>query len=287
MVLKDENEPLANLPATRRLKICTFKSEGQRLRLGELLLKIAFDVAIKKGVNEIYLTHCVAEADPLAKLITDYRFSETISSNNETIFINRLFHSKCEMNGLSPIDVSKNLYPSYSDSPHINKFIIPIIPKYHDRLFIEHPRREIKLPEFSGQVVVEGNTIKKAYLCYSKLTKIRPGDILLFYRSHDEHCLTALGTVESARRTRNKDEIVKAVGLRTVYSIEEIAEIAKKPTLVLMFRWHFNFKKPVSLEKMVGARLIKRAPLSIIQIQHDIYRAIKQMGEFDERFALN
>jgi hypothetical protein len=52
--------------------------------------------------------------------------------------------------------------------------------------------------------------------------------------------LTTIGVLEEVHfQQRNASKIKDMVESRTVYSFKELQEIAKKPTLVLLFRWHF------------------------------------------------
>ena len=104
------------------------------------------------------------------------------------------------------------------DGKDIRKFLIPIIPTFHNRLFPEFEKLKTSL--FDGsELIPEGNTIKKAYLCNSKIKKIRPGDLVLFYLSREEQEITTIGTVETVfQNPVDTDDIVRHVGKRTVYS---------------------------------------------------------------------
>ena len=108
-------------------------------------------------------------------------------------------------------------------------FMVPIRPEYHNRLFTMSARQTF-LSEYFGDIIVEGNTIKKAYLCGSKIKKIRPGDILVFYQSRSVKAATAVGVVEKVHtRLIDPDKILQYVIRRTVYSYEETKEMSKKP----------------------------------------------------------
>jgi len=72
LITKIETESIGNnpeLPAKRRLKICTLKVVQYGSKVGELFLKIAFDIAWKNGVEEVYLTHFPEAEDFLIPLI--------------------------------------------------------------------------------------------------------------------------------------------------------------------------------------------------------------------------
>lgn len=196
--------------------------------------------------------------------------------------------SRDKLKALTPPEVSKNFWPNFYDGTAVSKYIMPIRPEYHNRLFVECGGRQTSLAEHAGQFIIEGNTIKKAYLCHSKLKKISKGDILLFYRSQDRQELTSIGVVETVHLgLRDKDQITKLVCKRTVYSLSEIEERAKKPTMVILFTWHFNLKNPLNLGELKKLRVLAAAPQSITEISHGQYLEVKQSGGMDERFAVD
>src|SRR5262245_57876497 len=92
-------------------------------------------------------------------------------------------------------DFDREHYPRFCDGPSVRKFCVPIRPDYHRRLFPEIAFGA-ELPLFPattfapmlahGSVSTPGNTIRKVYLCRAKITRMRPGDMLLFYMSKDE-----------------------------------------------------------------------------------------------------
>ncbi len=292
LIYKDENESIGSdppLPAKKRLKISTFKATYLGRKIGELFIKLSVEYSIKKNFTEIYLTHFTEQEDRLVDLITEYGFYKVARNRRgEDVYIKELFPAKEKLKSLSPLEISKRSWPSYYDGAEVNKFIIPIRPEYHERLFTEYGGRQTKLNEHLGEFIIEGNTIKKAYLCHSKITKIHPGDILLFYRSRDRHELTSLGVVEEIfTKQKDKDKIMRLVGKRTVYSMAEIGEMAEKPTMVILFTWHFHLSNPLNLGKLKKIGVLTGAPQSIGQISHMRYRRIKREGGVDGRFAVN
>jgi len=294
LIYKVENESIGStpsLPAKKRLKLSTFKATYLGRKIGELFIKLSVEYSINNNVSEIYLTHFTEEEDYLADLITEYGFNKAARNRNgEDIYIKELLPDREKLRALSPIEVSKKFWPDFYDGPRTKKFIVPIRPEYHERLFIESKGggRQTTLDEHAGEFITEGNTIKKAYICQARITKIYPGDILLFYRSRDRKELTSLGVVERVSLgQKDKDEIMRLVGKRTVYSIAEIEDMAKKPTMVILFTWHFHLSKPLKLGKLKEMEVLKGAPQSIIQISHKKYLKIKSRGDIDERFTVD
>jgi len=289
LILKVENEPIETnaglIPDKKRLKICTLKVEKIGLRIGELLLKISFEFCIKNNIDGAYLTHFTKDADYLVELIEDFGFRRVGKNRRgEAIYLKKFI---CDDTTLTPLQISKTYYPSYKDSKRVRKFIVPILPKFHDRLFPEYPGRQPRITDFVDmtEFSLPGNAIKKAYLSHSLIRKIKEGDIVIFYRSRDKQ-LTSLGVVEKAVVSSKIEDIITIIEKRTVYNIKELKEIAKKPVLCILFRHHF-YLKPIDYETLKREGIISSAPQSIIEIPHEGYIKIKKLGGLDERFIID
>jgi predicted nucleic acid-binding protein len=291
LIRKIENEAIKSippLPAKRRLKVATLKVTHVGYKIGELFIKLAIDYAIKNDIDEIYLTHFTdPDNDYLVDLITEYGFYKAAAKDNgEEVFVKELLVDKDKIESMRPLEISKMYYPSLYDGDEVNKFLVPIRPEYHQKLFTDYKGRQTSLSEHAGDFIVEGNTIKKAYLSSSRIRNLSPGDILLFYRTVVDSKITSLGVIEKVLYgLQDKDEIFRNVRKRTVYSMEEIEKMAEKPTLVILFKWHFHLPNPLRLNdlKAIGVS----APQSIAQISDAKYLQIKKIGGIDERFTVN
>jgi hypothetical protein len=291
LIYKIENELIdiiPPLPQKERLKIATLKVTHVGNKIGERLLKLSVDLAIQSNCDEIYLTHYTEENDRLVELITEYGFEMVgMNSRCEEIFLKKMIPGPQDIAGLPFPGIFKKYYPSFYDGSQVKKWIVPIYPEYHDRLFTDYGERQTTLFEHEGGFIVEGNAIKKAYLSHSSSRQLRPGDVLIFYRTTDEHSLTALGIIEEVRfDVMDTDEIIRFVGKRTVYSHDEI-EGSKKPITVILFRYHFLLKTPINLDTLLELGLLSGHPQSIMQINDEKYRVIKEMGGIDGRFTIN
>lgn len=276
LIIKEETETINTnplLPKAKRLKICTLKVDTHGVKLGELLLKIALQFCVKNNIFETYLTHYPKQNDRLPGLLTDYGFiRHDLIRGSEKVYLKNLIPAD---KSLTPIELARRYYPSFNDTETLKKFIVPIKPEYHCRLF---PELENQLRIFD-EINVPGNAIKKAYLCHSHLKKINSGDILLFYRSHDLKKITSIGIVDQKPiHTQNIEDIIRLVGNRTVYSYDEIALMTRRPILVILFRHHLdakNFIKPPTV------------PQSIIEISHEQYLNLKKGADIDEHFTVS
>ncbi len=143
------------------------------------------------------------------------------------------------------------------------------------------------LLEHANEFIVEGNAIKKAYLSHSRIKQLKPGDILLFYRSKDDQSITSLGVIEEVKVGMiETDEIIRFVGKRTVYSRDEI-ETSPKPLIVILFRHHFHLKNSLKLTTLLASGIFNGPPQSIMQISDEKYNVIKGLGGIDGRFTVN
>jgi len=288
LMLKEEDELIETspqIPAGRRLKIATLKVDLSGFKLGELFLKMGFQYCIINQIFETYLTHFRKEDDVLINLIDNYGFESVgfLKKNNEEVFLKKLI--PIEKN-LSPVETSKKYYPSFRDSPYVRKFLVPIMPDFHDRLFPDFSQRQMKITDYS-EVNIPGNAIKKAYLSHSPIKKIRSGDLVIFYRSGDLRAVTAIGIVDQEPLHVNKaEEIIRIVGKRTVYLEKEIIEMAK-PVFVTMFRHHIFLPNPLNIDYLRKHKIIKDKPQSIMELNHNQYVAIKKGGKLDERFTVS
>jgi hypothetical protein len=151
--------------------------------------------------------------------------------------------------------------------------VIPILPKYHKILF---PDAEPNALLFSGDFV-SGNAIRKAYLCYSKIKEIAPGTPALFYRSSDMQFFQCVGVIEKSIRSSDPNELARLVGIRTVYSYSEIEKMCKKEVFALLFRHARTLFPPLTIDKVIQAGLLKRAPRSITRIKEGGIQWLKQV----------
>ena len=234
------------------------------------------------------MTHFTELEDRLVELIFEYGFYKVaVNNRGEDIFLKRLVADRGEAVNMSPVEFAGEFYPSFYDGRLVKKFIVPIRPEYHSRLFTDFLGRQTTLPESVGEFITEGNTIKKAYLSHSKIKGIESGDILPFYLSGRAE-ITSVGIAESAYTgEQDSGDILRRVGKRSVYSLSELMEIAKKPTIVILFRHHFHLKNLVNFRELKAARVLAGPPQSIVQITDESYASIKRKGGIDERFTIN
>ena len=175
--------------------------------------------------------------------------------------------------GCNSLESLIKYYPYFKDNESVQKFIIPIQPQFHEDLFPDFSNMKGSLFEKDQSLYsCQGNTIKKAYLCHSKIKTIRKGDIILFYRSKDRKSIQCMGIVEDVLFSENIDEVFPAIAKRTVYKYSDIQNILKKRTLVILFRYK-SLDKEISRQQIAKAE-IKGNIQSIRQLSNKKYSTL-------------
>lgn len=293
LVLKAENELIDCNPSFqigKRMKICLFKvSELARgLKLGERLMKIAFEQALSLGLNEIYLTHFTIKNDDLVYLIENFGF-QLMGENKrgEEVYLKHV-RAREGIDGTKTIDIpelNKSYFPSFYNGEDIKKHVVPIFPEFHKKLFPDYSSKgpkQLPLLESLNVSSSEGYSIKKAYICNSNSKKIKKGDILLFYGTDEIKAITTLGTVEDVYYDlTDAEEVFKLIAKRTVYTFEEIQKICQSKTMVILFRHNLNFMNDVSYDDLLKNSIVGGPIQSITELDESKYRKVIE-GNIDE-----
>jgi GNAT superfamily N-acetyltransferase len=279
------------------LKICTFKvrDEFQGEKFGELLLKQALWFAQHNKYDMTYVTAFPKQAF-LIDLLAYYGFKHT-----KTLLDGELMLEKTFVNGplaaasRSIFDFDREHYPRFCDGPSVRKFCVPIRPDYHRRLFPEIAFGA-ELPLFPattfapmlahGSVSTPGNTIRKVYLCRAKITRMRPGDMLLFYMSKDEsyaasQSITTVGIVEQVANVTAAEELIKQTAKRSVFSAEDLIGMqpsALSPVKMVDFLLVGHSQPSVPLDRLTSVGILtNRPPQSIAELCEERYAALKPL----------
>lgn len=250
------------------LKLCTFKV-GETVRgrkVGELFLRAAFQYATQHQCEHIFLHANARQQVHLTSLIEDFGFYERGHYRGDAVYVkdHPIQPPAIQMDALEYV---RHYYPHYNGGIDVQKFIIPIVPEFHNILFPDwqtlgnalpagHPRRHV------------GNAIKLAYLSNAGSKMPRPGDVVLFYRSHDQKAITTLGVIERYEVMGQADEIARLVSRRTVYSDTQIAEMTREnrrgETKVMLFRLIKHFDSPVTYQQLQRPLRIVHGPIQSI-----------------------
>jgi len=238
-VVNDDKELLQGLS----LKLCTFKV-GEQIRgkkIGELFLKAAFRFATENRCENIFV-HSNSEQIYLLELLNDFGFEQRGMYGSDIMLVKShpIFPPATEMPAL---DYAKLYFPHFRQDVTVRKFLVPIQPRYHQILFPDLARQA----QLFGGNSTAGNAIKQAYLCKAQTTQVRPGDVVLFYRTGDEKAVTTIGIEERYEVHESATNIMQLVSRRTVYSQKEIEAMASTPTKVMLFRLAGHFQVPITV----------------------------------------
>lgn len=257
-----------------QLKVCTFKVadgySGQKY--GELLLKAIFEQAHTEDYIGLFVT-VLDKQEALIALLGDFGFRAmpgVRTAVGELVFEKP--HGPVVDETMSALDHHVRYGPPALRLGGQHCFVVPIEPRWHRVLFPDaerEPGDENALFAATLGLATQpfGNALRKAYLCNAPTRLLRPGDPLLFYRSSDEKAVRVVGVCEDTLVSRDPDEIVAAVGRRTVYSLQEIKNLARRnDVLVVTFRQDRILRaEPITLAELIGHRVLTSWPQSITQ----------------------
>lgn len=258
----------------KRLKVGTFKVESTGFRLGERFIKIIFDNAIKRNVDEIYVTLYSdrAELIALTDLLCRWGFRLYGNKHNdkkdEQVLVKPL-HILHE--GVSP----KLNFPNFSLS--CRKFIMPILPKYHTALLPDSMLNNENEVDFLGYAP-HRYALQKVYISWASTNGAKPGDLILFYRMGEEggkkkykSVVSTIAIVdEIIENISSENELLSLCQNRSVFTKEELKYFWKKQ--------RFNIKV---LKFIFVKSLVKRLPLGYLW-EHNIIQAPNGPRPFTE-----
>ncbi|MBM7416844.1 MULTISPECIES: GNAT family N-acetyltransferase [Nocardiaceae] len=256
-------------------KVSTFKVAGPRAgnRYGELLLKAVFLAHHALGIASTYV-----EVFPKHERLIDFlglfgfERQEATTVRDELVFSKRYRPPTGNVAEISAFDYHV-LYGPPAIQQGSSSFVIPIVPRWHSQLFpdvIEDRDDQLAFPELIGTTTHPwGNAIRKAYLCNAPTNQMRPGDTVLFYRSHGAASVTAVGVIEHTFRSHSADEVLNAVAGRTVYSREAVGGLCDHPSgvLVVLFRQDRLLDPGWSIGELIANSVVVGPPQTVTKVK--------------------
>lgn len=257
LYLKDEyeNEPdylkvTPPLSPKRRMKVGTFKIERTGFRLGERFLKIIFDNARKRKVDEIYVTLFEDKRDgvkQLKALMEEWGFREHgYKSNGELVLVKTMeTYDICK----SP----KFNYPLLKNNTDC--YFLPIYAQYHTDLFPDMILKNEDMHLYEDKKA-HRYALEKIYLSGSYNAFAKPGDLFAIYRIADQDykkyysVVTGITVIESITKTETADECVRICKNRSVFTEEEIREMHKTRPIVIKLLDYMPFTTKVTLNQL-------------------------------------
>lgn len=209
----------------RRLKVGTFKVESTGFRLGERFVKIIFDNALTRNVDEIYMTMFTDREDLSALYDLALRWGfvkhgvKVSNGKEETVLVKKIGEYNIEHS------VRKN-FPNIVYN--CNKFILPILPQFHTTLLPDSKLKNENEVDFLGREP-HRYALQKVYISWASTNGARPGDLLLFYRIGDKEpkkynsVVSTVGIIdEIIEGIKSEEELLQLCQNRSVFSASDL-----------------------------------------------------------------
>lgn len=296
LYLKTEDEAVTDvvphLPAKRRIKVGTMKINSHGTKLGERFLKKIFDHALHNSVNEIYVT-VFPHHDALIGLFQKYGFSivaEKHSDNGVELVLLKKLHTL--QDGLM------KSYPMVNNT-NVKRHLLSLKPEWHTRLLPD----SILNNENSRIIedISHTNSIHKVYLSAMQgLENLRPGDILLIYRTSDgqgpahyRSVATSIGVVEEYRSIHSfatREEFMAYCRPYSVFSDAELNQFWARKKYPHVFRFTYNaaLKRRVTRGEMIEQfGLDPDGYWGFMALTQNQFDSIIRAGQIDEGIVIN
>ncbi len=277
----------------KRLKIGTLKVTLNGYKIGERFIKIIIDNALRFNVDEVYVTifEKTLEQRRLIRLLNDYGFSEYGTKNSKSgteIVLVKKMNREVDLQNL------KRTYP-YVDA-HCQAFLVPIYPSYHTALL---PDSILSNESPANYVEQESyrNAISKVYICRSYMRDIKPGDIIIFYRTggYYKSVITTIGIVEKIiTQIKNSEELIRLCRSRSVFTDEELIEQwnynAYNRPFVVDFLYAYSFPHRINLQRLIELGIvpdINSAPRGFTKISYHQFMQILEETKSNENIIAN
>ena len=287
LYLKDEyeDEPdylkvIPPLTPKRRLKVGTFKIEQTGFRLGERFLKIIFDNARSRKVDEIYVTlfeNKREEVKRLKALMEEWGFRKHgYKPNGELVLVKTM-----------------ELYDS-SESPKFNYpilkpatdcYFLPIYAQYHTDLFPDMILKNEDMHLYEDKKA-HRYALEKIYLSGSYDAHANPGDLFVIYRIADQgykkysSVVTGIAIIESITKTKTADECVAICKNRSVFTEEEIRQMHKTRPIVIKLLDYMPFTTKVTLDQLRAKGIVAKnaGPRQFDKISEEQFEIMYRLG---------
>jgi hypothetical protein len=295
--VEDQREPYHDIvPGFRpmkRLKIGTFKVELNGFKSGERFLKVVFDNAVVQRVDEIYVTifNRSVLQQRLIQLLEDFGF--------------RLHGEKRNPYGTEAVyvrDMSARFDPAdpCSTFPYVSKtgrvFLVPIYPEYHTELLPDSILKTESPLDFVEQQP-HRNAIRKVYVSRSIFRELRPGDVIVFYRTggYYRSVVTTLGIVEDVHLDiEDEEQFIRLCRQRSVFTDTELRKQwhwrPQNRPFIVDFLYAYSFPKRPNMEALIEHGVIRdvdSAPRGFEQITRAQFETILRLSETDPRVVVN
>lgn len=247
----------------KRLKVGTFKVEASGFRLGERFIKIIFDNAIERNLDEIYLTLFMdrPELKALYELLIRWGFFE---------YGHKISNGKTELvlvKSLRAFDNNKSVIYNFPCLDfRKNKMILPIFPEYHTSLFPDSQLRTENEVDFMSNIP-HRYALQKVYITWSFENNMQSGDLLLFYRTGDTYpkkyssVLTSIGVIDEVISDfKDENDFKHYCQNRSVFTDDELSKFWRNHRYnlkIIKFIFVKSLNKRLTLEYLWNHNIVE------------------------------
>lgn len=293
LYLKEEKGPINDVtPIINKekiMKVGTMKINAHGTKLGERFIKKIVDNAIYKKIDTIYVTVFKKHVS-LINLYKKYGFVEhgfkTSSNGEESVLVKDLnFKSSNFLDN----------YPKFSLVEN-NKYALSIYPKFHTKLFPDSILKNESYDLITD--VSHTNSIHKIYVCSMKVGILKPGDLILIYRTKDgkgpakyRSVVTSVCVVEEVKSKHdfmNFDDLYKYANKYSIFDKITLLNCYNKDycyTIKMTYNCTLN-KKVINADI---AQIMGKEPYywGFFPIEDNSFREILERGQLDSNFLID
>ena len=298
LYMKIETEEVSDvvpaLPAKRRLKVGTFKILPRHTRRGERFMKKIMDTAMAQDVDEVYVTiFPTEELQYLIRLFEKFGFSHQANKP----------HEGRESEWVMVKDMRAVKGTILADYPRMRslgkrKWMLGIYPQWHTPLF---PDSILNNESYDMvQDCTPTNGIYKIYISWnSECEQMKPGDLVVIYRTKDElgsakyrSVATTVCTVYEVKKWRDfmtEDEFLQY----TQYSVFEEKDLKRwyktnRSLVVIKMLYNVAFSKRVIRKDLVdNGALDENARISLLSLTDEQFKKVIELGQANERYFID
>lgn len=263
-----------------RLKIGTFKINNSGFKLGERFLKIIFDNARVRKVDEIYVTlfeNKREEVRFLKSYLEPWGFRlHGKKDNGEQVLVKSMTEYEAAEN-------PKFNFPVVQKNS--NYRFLPISHEYHTDLFPDMILKNEDMHLYEDKVT-HRYAIEKIYLTGASVKGTKPGDILLIYRMGEasyknySSVVSGVAIVQEIIPTKNVDECIAKCKDRSIFSEEQIRKIYFRYSTIVKLLDYTPFKRKVTLNELRKNGIIGQysGPRSFDLLKKEEFEMIYKLG---------
>ncbi|MFX4238777.1 hypothetical protein [Aliarcobacter butzleri] len=283
-IVNDVQPPLA---AKKRIKIGTMKINPHGTRLGERFIKVAFNIALKNDLDEIYVT-VFEHHKALVGLFTEFGFSkigEKVTSNGLELVLLKNFTFKHN-------DISKD-FPVIDTTS--NKYLLGIYPQFHSILFPD----SILNNEHGEDIIMDishTNSIHKIYICkMSGVSSVKRGDNIIIYRTAPVgksawyHSVATTVCVAEEVKIKSdfssEDEYIKYCSSYSIFNEKQLKEYFNWYNLIVIkFLYNASFSKRINRQRLIEeVGLSEHSYWGFMELSDSEYFKILELGQVNKK----